>query len=204
MERLSEIIEFINNKEILNILLGAFITILTGTAMFVIQSTMKYFFERRGNMYIYFKHVPSKVTSKPMCKSKEGKGLYRIQVPLWIEIHNTKEIKQIIRDFNIIAYYKNKKVDEFIQINEYTSNKIPLANNGSYSFIIDSNEIKTYELFFYLDTNKKIDMLNVRYFDGHDKPKIYTLKNFDGDMKLGIQDLESSWRKLNNSKKHSF
>ncbi|HHQ1729394.1 TPA: hypothetical protein ACSO6W_002717, partial [Staphylococcus aureus] len=63
---------------------------------------------------------------------------------------------------------------------------------------------KTYELFFYLDTNKKIDMLNVRYFDGHDKPKIYTLKNFDGDMKLGIQDLESSWRKLNNSKKHSF
>lgn len=47
-------------------------------------------------------------------------------------------------------------------------------------------------------------MLNVRYFDGHDKPKIYTLKNFDGDMKLGIQDLESSWRKLNNSKKHSF
>ncbi|HHQ1525096.1 TPA: hypothetical protein ACSO39_002410, partial [Staphylococcus aureus] len=119
---MSEIIEFINNKEILNILLGAFITILTGTAMFVIQSTMKYFFERRGNMYIYFKHVPSKVTSKPMCKSKEGKGLYRIQVPLWIEIHNTKEIKQIIRDFNIIAYYKNKKVDEFIQINEYTSN----------------------------------------------------------------------------------
>lgn len=42
MERLSEIIEFINNKEILNILLGAFITILTGTVMFVIQSTMKY------------------------------------------------------------------------------------------------------------------------------------------------------------------
>ncbi|NJI15942.1 hypothetical protein [Staphylococcus agnetis] len=200
---MSEIIEFINNKEILNILLGAFITILTGTAMFVIQSTMKYFFERRGNMYIYFKHVPSKVTSKPMCKSKEGKDLYRIQVPLWIEIHNTKEIKQIIRDFNIIAYYKNKKVDEFIQINEYTSNKIPLANNGSYSFIIDSNEIKTYELFFYLDTNKKIDMLNVRYFDGHDKTKIYTLKNFDGDMELGIQNLDSSWRRLNNSKKHS-
>lgn len=47
-------------------------------------------------------------------------------------------------------------------------------------------------------------MLNVRYFDGHDKTKIYTLKNFDGDMKLGIQDLDSSWRKLNNSKKHSF
>ncbi|RMI84255.1 hypothetical protein D9V42_12335 [Staphylococcus pseudoxylosus] len=64
-------------------------------------------------------------------------------------------------------------------------------------------KIKKYELFFYLDTNKKIDMLNVRYFDGYDKTKIYTLKKFDGDMKIDIQDLDSRWRRLNNSKKHS-
>ncbi len=61
--------------------------------MFVIQSTMKYLFKRRGNLYIYIKHVTNILTSKPMCKSKEVVDLYRIQVPLWIGIHNTKETK---------------------------------------------------------------------------------------------------------------
>ncbi|HAR4455245.1 hypothetical protein ACUXJ9_001820 [Staphylococcus caledonicus] len=82
-------------------------------------------------------------------------GTYRVQVPLWIEIHNTQEIKRTIRNFNIVAFYKNKKVDNFLQINDYTKDRIPLENNDSYSFIIAPNEIKKYELYFLLDTNVK-------------------------------------------------
>lgn len=56
---MNEIIEFITNKEILNIFLGVFITIFTGTIIFIIQIMVKYIFERRGKLNIYFKHVHS-------------------------------------------------------------------------------------------------------------------------------------------------
>lgn len=181
--------------------IGSIITIITGIIIFSIQSVLKYILNRKGNLNIYYKHVNSNLDSKPMGKIKETKNSYKIIVPLWIEIHNTKEIKQVIRNLNLLAFYKNKEVDSFTQLNHYSDARLPYANNGSYSFIIESNDIKHYELLFVLYSENKIDELKVRYFDKKDKKKLFSLIKFDDDMKNGYQNLNKEWQKLRNKNK---
>ena len=141
---MKEIINFITTTDFLNMFIGSLITIITGTIVFALQSISRYIYKRQGSLNMYYKHVPSIINSQPMSRLKENENEFKTVVPLWIEFHNTKEIKQVIRNLNVIAFYKNKKVDTFIQTNEYGENRTPIANNGSYSFIIEENEIKNY------------------------------------------------------------
>lgn len=64
--------------------------------------------------------------------------------------------------------------------------------------MIALNEIKKYELYFLLDTNERIDSLKVIYYDEKDKEKIHTLIDFEKEMGLGHQELDNTWKKLNN------
>ncbi|MDW5471689.1 hypothetical protein WKW47_09750 [Staphylococcus nepalensis] len=193
---MKEIINFITTTDFLNMFIGSLITIITGTIVFALQSISRYIYKRQGSLNIYYKHVPSIINSQPMSRLKENENEFKTVVPLWIEFHNTKEIKQVIRNLNVIAFYKNKKVDTFIQTNEYGENRTPIANNGSYSFIIEENEIKNYELFFFLISEKSIDELKISYFDKHEKEKIFSLIKFDDEMKTGNQTLDNQWHKL--------
>lgn len=193
---MKEIINFITTTDFLNMFIGSLITIITGTIVFALQSISRYIYKRQGSLNMYYKHVPSIINSQPMSKLKENENEFKTVVPLWIEFHNTKEIKQVIRNLNVIAFYKNKKVDTFIQTNEYGENRTPIANNGSYSFIIEENEIKNYELFFFLISEKSIDELKISYFDKHEKEKIFSLIKFDDEMKTGNQTLDNQWHKL--------
>lgn len=198
---MKEIINFITTTDFLNMFIGSLITIITGTIVFALQSISRYIYKRQGSLNIYYKHVPSIINSQPMSRLKENEKEFKTVVPLWIEFHNTKEIKQVIRNLNVIAFYKNKKVDTFIQTNEYGKNHTPIANNGSYSFIIEENEIKNYELFFYLISEKNIDELKISYFDKHEKEKNFSLIKFDDEMKTGNQTLDNQWHKLRNKNK---
>lgn len=198
---MKEITNFITNTEFLNMFIGSIITIITGIIIFALQSISRYIYKRKGNLNMYYKHVPSIINSQPMSRLKENENEFKTVVPLWIEFHNTKEIKQVIRNLNVIAFYKNKKVDTFIQTNEYGENRTPIANNGSYSFIIEENEIKNYELFFFLISEKSIDELKISYFDKHEKEKIFSLIKFDDEMKTGNQTLDNQWHKLRNKNK---
>lgn len=193
---MKEIINFITTTDFLNMFIGSLITIITGTIVFALQSISRYIYKRQGSLNMYYKHVPSIINSQPMSRLKENENEFKTVVPLWIEFHNTKEIKQVIRNLNVIAFYKNKKVDTFIQTNEYGENRTPIANNGSYSFIIEENEIKNYELFFFLISEKSIDELKISYFDKHEKEKIFSLIKFDDEMKTGNQTLDNQWHKL--------
>ena len=64
--------------------------------------------------------------------------------------------------------------------------------------MIAPNEIKKYELYFLLDTNERIDSLKVIYYDEKDKEKIHPLIDFEKEMGLGHQELDNTWKKLNN------
>lgn len=198
---MKEIINFITTTDFLNMFIGSLITIITGTIVFALQSISRYIYKRQGSLNMYYKHVPSIINSQPMSRLKENENEFKTVVPLWIEFHNTKEIKQVIRNLNVIAFYKNKKVDTFIQTNEYGENRTPIANNGSYSFIIEENEIKNYELFFFLISEKNIDELKISYFDKHEKEKKFSLIKFDDEMKTGNQTLDNQWHKLRNKNK---
>ncbi|MEN1893188.1 hypothetical protein [Staphylococcus nepalensis] len=193
---MKENFNFITNTDTLDLFIGSLLTIFTGIVIFSIQSMLKFIFNRKGKLNIYYKHVPSKIYNRPMDRSKETKYKYKTTVPLWVEFHNTKGIKQVIRNLNILAFYKNKKVDTFTQVNAHGANHTPIANNGSYSFIIEKNEIKKYDLYFVLISEEKIDELKVRYFDKNEEENIFSLIKFDNEMEIGYQVLDKEWHKL--------
>ncbi|MFR2307680.1 MAG: hypothetical protein ACLS6Y_05500 [Streptococcus salivarius] len=114
---------------------------------FSITSIHCKFFKERGKTNIYYQTVYDRFTSEPWGFHGSNTDEY-FDVPLWIEIHNSKGTRQIIRNLNLSLYLAGKFISKTKQINYHE--KTPYGDNGSYSFLIEAGEIKRFNLYFVL------------------------------------------------------
>ena len=175
-------------KEINLLIVGAIISLVASTIGYVAQSIIQVILQGRGKVNIYVKSVYNKIT-----QSAWGFDLNGIfDVPLWIEIHNTKNKNEVVRNVNLQLYLEGKKVGKTVQISHSGSkdNKILYGNDGAYSFLIDSRTILRYELEFCAkqsEIKSNFDEVRISYFDSKDICKEYKLF-----------DVENCWKISNN------
>lgn len=116
---------------------------------FLLQTAVQYYISSRGSVNVYVKSVFNKVTQNSWGFHHSGIGL-TFDVPLWVEIHNTKSKRQIIRNMNLVLYSKGTPVTKMIQYSgfEQDGKSYQYGENGAYSFLLDSYELKRYDLDF--------------------------------------------------------
>ena len=184
---------FLNNST----LLGAFISIISSSITLLIQAYIKKHLMEQGETNIYYKTVYNKMTSNPWGFYKENNELY-FDLPLWIEIHNTKGTRQIVRNLNLSLYSAGKFVSKTKQSTH--SRRTVLGDNGSYSFLVDAGEIKRYDLEFIIE-GKDIDFhdfdeVRLSYFDTNDKYKEYKIFEIKDSWKQSNYKISDDWKKL--------
>lgn len=169
-------------KEVLPIIVTSIITLIATLVGFWAQALIQLLLDKKGSLKIYRKIVYQKKTNGAtwgVIKNTNGNGMY-FSVPLWIEVQNTKNISEIIRNFNIILYKDNIFLRKMVQVSHYgESNDEFYGDSGKYSFIIPPKSIQRYDLQFILhhkDSQTDFDEIKVSYFDSSDNEQIFSLK----------------------------
>lgn len=185
---------FLNNST----LLGAFISIISSSITLLIQAYIKKYLMEQGKTNIYYKTVYNKITSNPWGFYEENNEIY-FDLPLWIEIHNTKGTRQIVRNLNLSLYSAGKFVSKTKQSTH--SGETVLADNGSYSFLVDAGEIKRYDLEFIIKGKdigfQDFDEVRLSYFDTNDKYIEYKIFDIEDSWKQSNFKISEDWKKLN-------
>lgn len=165
-------------QEITLLLISGIIAILSSVATLVVKNLMN----RHGKLKIYKKIVYAKTKTGQTWGFFTGQEGMIFQIPLWIEIQNTSNSTQVVRNLNACLYRNKKEICPMIQINKIADTF--LANNGAYSFVIEPRSIQKFDCHF---TIKKKDVqgddifdeVKLTYFDGNDKRKIFHLIKID-------------------------
>lgn len=103
-----------------------------------------------------------------------------------------------MRNLNLSLYSTGKLVSKTKQLMH--SGKTVLADNGSYSFLVDEGEIKRYDLEFIIK-GKDIDFhdfdeVGLSYFDTNDKYKEYKIFEIRDLRKQSNYKISDDWEKL--------
>ena len=76
-----------------------------------------------------------------------------------------------------------------------------LADNGSYSFLVDAGEIKRYDLEFIIKGKdigfQDFDEVRLSYFDTNDKYIEYKIFDIEDSWKQSNYKISEDWKKLN-------
>jgi hypothetical protein len=98
-----------------------------------------------------------------------------------VEIFNTTNAQQIIRDLRASLYHNNTFIkdmlsNEFIGNPQDKQNRIAHGDEGRYSFVIQPRSIGRFELFFSVDldgvtNSEKVNRIRITYYDSKDKKK---------------------------------
>jgi hypothetical protein len=165
---------------LLSMLAGGLIAILSSIATLFITNIIN----RQGTLKIYKKIVHSKANHEKTWGFYNGTdGLY-FQIPLWIEVVNTSNSSKIIRNINAHLFREDKEIGHMLQINKIQNSsenrEVYLANNGSYSFVIEPRSIKRYDCHFKvnrssLNNNDIFDEVKIAYLNDKDKLIICSL-----------------------------
>ena len=193
--------EIFKNKEIVLLIIGALISLSSTLIGFFAQSYFTYILSNWGKVHIYIKSVYNKSTNEAWGFSKSPNGMI-FDVPLWVEFHNTKSTKQIIRNVNLSLYYRNKYICNMVQVTHYDTKegKESFGDNGSYSFLLDGNEIKRFDLEFILlqkdFKGEAFDEVRLSYYDTKDKHKEVTVFKLSSSWKVTNNSIDDDWRKV--------
>lgn len=187
-------VEFLSSRDVLLLLTGALISIL----VFLAQTLVKIFQTNKGQVKIYTKPVYDKATNEAWGFHFATDGQMYFNVPLWIEIHNTKGKNQIVRNFNLSLYADETLVGKTKQINYSgtASNKEIYGDEGAYSFLISENSIARYKLNFVAfrnDINKNFNKVVISYFDSNDKLCESLLFDVEEPWKISDNKADYEW-----------
>lgn len=176
------------------VIIGSIITLIAFIAERFIQSLI----DKKGSLKIYRKIVYQKSQGRTWGFYEDTEGM-SFTVPIWIEIQNTKNITEIVRNLNI-ALYKNKKfLTKMTQVTYLTNKKqekIYYGDLGKYSFIVPPKSINKYELQFILKKNffdYSFDEIKISYFDSSDKEKIFNLKKISNCWEPQENEIDEEW-----------
>lgn len=193
--------EFLNNPEVSLLIIGAIISLISTLIGFFAQTLFTHILSNSGRVHIYIKSVYNKNTAMAWGFSETASGMV-FDVPLWVEIHNTKSTKQIIRNFNLSLYKHDKHVGNMVQVTHYDTkdSKGYYGDNGSYSFLLMENEIRRYDLEFVLlqkDFGGDIfDEVRLSFYDTNDMHKEYTIFKLNSSWETTNNEIDADWRKV--------
>lgn len=170
------------SEQILLILIGAFITLITTIANRLIDAWI----DNKGEVNLYRKIVYMKKSTLPSIGILNEKSDLILSIPLWIEIQNTKKTPIIIRDFSLVLYKNNKRIKKMKQVN-YQVDKIAeehvttyYGDEGRYSFLLKPESIMKYDLLFALrkrECDLEFDEIKIEYYGPKNKLVINCLLN---------------------------
>ncbi|HCZ38679.1 hypothetical protein [Brochothrix thermosphacta] len=185
------------SKEISLLIIGAVISVISTMIGLFSQLFVQSFLKNKGKAKIYLKKVYSKTDSKPWGFRNYTGGMIFI-VPLWIEFHNTKEKKEIIRNLNLQLFANGKRTTNMIQASHYEKGekKESYANSGSYSFILEPTSISKYDLQFMIkksDVEVDFDEVKLSYYDSKDKYHEVLILKIEEPWKVSEQSIDKDW-----------
>lgn len=190
--------EILMQHEVQMLLLGAIISLISSLFGMLSQIFVSYLLENKGKVKLYIKSVYNKNTGAPWGFYGSSDEMI-FNVPLWIEIHNTKSRKQIVRNINLILYNGKQQIGRMVQISHYTNSKevFYYGDNGAYSFLLEANEIRRFDLEFAIKKKEiKSDFTEVRlaYFDSRDKYREYKVFDVLKSWEASSNRIDSDWR----------
>lgn len=168
---------------------------------FLLQVIVSNILSNRGKVKVYIKSVYNKINHQPWGFDTTVTGLI-FAVPLWMEIHNTTAKKQIIRNLNLVLYKDDKQVAKMTQISHYekSSQTFLYGENGAYSFLINSFEIKRYDLFFAIyqkEVDGDFDEVRISYYDSKDKFHEFKIFEISEPWIVSKNKIDNDWRPIN-------
>ncbi|MBF0753456.1 hypothetical protein E4T89_04155 [Jeotgalicoccus nanhaiensis] len=154
-------------------------TLIGALLLYFLQQIIHRLLKRRGEISLYYKHVHDLINEEP-ASFKENYNI--LTMPLWIEIHNNKEVNQVVRNVNLSLYKSGVLIDKATQVNrvEKGEDKIYLGNNGSYSFNLPAESIHQFEVYYLFNKtkeNQEFDSVYLTYYTF--KSKIVSTKILD-------------------------
>lgn len=106
-------------QEVLILILGSIISLISTIIGFFAQTFVTSILANKGKVKIYIKSVYNKMTGKPWGFQNSAFQGLMFDVPLWIEIHNMKSTKQVIRNINLVLYNHRKVIGKTVQLSHY-------------------------------------------------------------------------------------
>ena len=181
-------------QEIILLLIGGGIAIVSS----VVTLLGTYFIERQGKIKIYTKIVCSKVDGGGWGCRMTDEGL-SFHIPLWIEILNTSNAVQVVRNFNLAVFYNKKEIALMTQINQIGNDEI--ANKGAYSFVLEPRSIQKYDCHFTIKRDSLKDVaefneIKAVFYDSRDKRHLYDIKKVDNCWSRNKGKPDNDWRLL--------
>ena len=171
------------NFQVTLVMYSALFSLVGSFIGFLLQTAVQYYISSRGSVNVYVKSVFNKVTQKPWGFHHSGIGL-TFDVPLWVEIHNTKSKRQIIRNMNLVLYSKGAPVTKMIQYSGFEQNEksYQYGENGAYSS--------------YDAVGCEFDEVWISYYDFKDryhKSKLFDVKD---PWTITKNEIDDDWRKI--------
>lgn len=186
------------NNDFKLLFVGAIISLISSVITFLAQEVYKQLSKNQGKVKIYRKIVYSKIISNQTWGFTNSNDDIIFLVPIWIEIHNTKNKNEIIRNFNLALYNNGKKVTMMNQLSDGIINgeKQYYGDEGVYSFLVSPERIERYSLHFMVkkkDLNKNFDEVRVSYYDTRDKLKEFKLLGIDKCWMVQKNKIDTDW-----------
>ncbi|WP_165210686.1 hypothetical protein [Streptococcus tangpeifui] len=192
---------FLENPQYQLLLVGAVISLISTLIGMFAQTLFQNFLSHKGRVKLYIKSVYSQVNQKAW-------GFYYFdtdmvfQVPLWLEIHNTKSVRQIVRNLNLTLYLNNQKVGQTIQSTSKSNDteRYSFGDEGSYSFLIQGNEIKRFNLYFIVskkELDSDFDEVRLSYFDTKDRYHEFKIFDVMNPWTTSRNKIDDDWRLIN-------
>lgn len=183
------------SQEIKTLIVGAIISLVSTIIGLFSQTILQAILKNKGKVKIYYKKVYSKFDSSSWGFRKEGV----FSVPLWIEFHNTKEKREIIRNLNLQLFLKGKKITNMTQISgceQADGKEVKYGNNGAYSFILEPTSISKYDLHFMIkkeDVEGNFDEVKLSYYDSKGKHHQLDFIKIDKPWKISKELIDRDW-----------
>ena len=187
-------------KEIVLLFVGAVIGLASSLITTIINSLLK----NKGSIKIYTKIIAPKLSGERSWGVLNTGNEMRFIVPLKIQIQNTTEVSQVVRNLNILLFNNGKEICSMKQINN--TDRFIFANEGSYSFVIEPKSLKEYECFFMIKRNNlsgtdDFDELKLSYFDTKNRHNVFKLKDIDNAWENNNKNFDSDWILMSNKSK---
>lgn len=149
------------------------------------------------NLKISTKKVYNKVDSQPWGVGKINGATY-FSIPLWIEICNTADKPEMIRNINLVLYDGDSQISKMTQINHYKKNNIKhfYGIDGHYSFVIKPFSIKKYELQFLLRKSKvqtDFNKVKISFYDANNQFYEFLLMDIESGWEIKSQKIDDDW-----------
>lgn len=183
------------------LIIGALISLVSSLIGYFIQMGVQALNDRKGKVKLYAKSVYDKTTSKAWGFSVAGNDMI-FTVPLWLEIQNTKNKNEVVRNLNLLLINKGEIVANTIQASHYEKKgkKIAYGDDGAYSFLLNPSSIQRFDLYFMIkqkDVKSEFNQVQLSYYDTKDKMRKFTLfSDLNGDWKVSNNRIDDDWQLL--------